>query len=243
MKIKFKTIFALVFIVSIFSSCGEKGKSSSSTDIEVTIGKQVWMTKNLNVDTFRNGDLIPKVTSAEKWREAWLNKQPAWCYYNDDSTNDSKYGKLYNWYAVNDSRGLAPAGYHVPSHKECLLLYNYLGEIDESESGNSKEWKPTTEEEKTVGIKMKSSEGWDSHTDDVKGKNSSGFTGLPGGKRDSGSGSFYNTKGKNGYWWTATKNEGETSYGFTLTYTVSEASMKSYVGVNGDGYSVRCIKN
>ena len=68
----------------------------------VKIGTQVWMTKNLNLDKFRNGDPIPKAETFEQWKKAGDNKQPAWCYYNNDPANGVKYGKLYNWYAVNN---------------------------------------------------------------------------------------------------------------------------------------------
>jgi uncharacterized protein (TIGR02145 family) len=91
------------------------------------IGTQVWMTQNLNVDRFRNGDLIPRAYSVVDWKLALNNKQPAWCYYDNDSENGEKYGKLYNWYAVNDPRGLAPAGWHIPSDDEWTALTDYLG--------------------------------------------------------------------------------------------------------------------
>jgi uncharacterized protein (TIGR02145 family) len=84
----------------------------------VQIGTQTWMAENLNVDRFRNGDPIPEAKTAEEWLKAGENKQPAWCYYDNNPVNATKYGKLYNWYAVNDPRGLAPAGWHVPSKVE-----------------------------------------------------------------------------------------------------------------------------
>jgi uncharacterized protein (TIGR02145 family) len=93
----------------------------------VTIGTQVWTTKNLDVSTFRNGDVIPQATTDEAWEAAGENKQPAWCYYDNDTANASKYGKLYNWYAVNDPRGLAPAGYHIPTDAEWTVLTDYMG--------------------------------------------------------------------------------------------------------------------
>ena len=78
---------------------------------EVKIGDQIWMVENLNVDKFRNGDIIPEAKTNEEWKKANENKQPAWCYYGNDLTYGEKYGKLYNWYAVTDQRGLAPEGY------------------------------------------------------------------------------------------------------------------------------------
>ena len=95
----------------------------------VTIGNQVWMSKNLEVDEFRNGDPIPQAKSAAQWVKAGENHQPAWCYYKNNPKNGKKYGKLYNWFAVSDPRGLAPEGWHIPEGQECKkLLYN-LGAV------------------------------------------------------------------------------------------------------------------
>ena len=93
----------------------------------VTIGTQTWTTKNLDVATFRNGDAIPQAKTFKEWKDAGNNKQPAWCYYDDDAKNGTKYGKLYNWYAVNDARGLAPAGWHIPTDEEWTVLSTFLG--------------------------------------------------------------------------------------------------------------------
>lgn len=92
---------SLIFILLIGFGCISYAQT-------VTIGTQVWRTKNLDVATFRNGDSIPQAKTNEEWEKAAENQQPAWCYYNNDPANGAKYGKLYNWYAVNDSRGLAP---------------------------------------------------------------------------------------------------------------------------------------
>lgn len=93
----------------------------------VTIGKQVWMKENLNTSTFRNGDPIAQVKTATEWEKAFENGTPAWCYYDNDPENGKLYGKLYNGYAISDSRGLAPAGWHIPSDGEWTILTQYLG--------------------------------------------------------------------------------------------------------------------
>ena len=93
----------------------------------VTIGSQQWMSKNLDVSKFRNGDAIPEAKSAKDWLAAYENERPAWCYYNNNPKNGTKHGKLYNWYAVNDPRGLAPAGWHVPTDKEWQTLITACG--------------------------------------------------------------------------------------------------------------------
>ncbi len=124
----------------------------------VTIGIQVWMSKNLDVSTFRNGDIIPHAQTDEEWRIAGENSQPAWCYLNNDSTIGTKYGKLYNWYAVADKRSLAPEGYHVPTNDEWTTLTDFLGEAQN-------------------GRKLKDTNEW---FENGNGTNSSGFSGLPG---------------------------------------------------------------
>jgi uncharacterized protein (TIGR02145 family) len=85
------------------------------------------MTRNLDVERFRNGDLIPHAESNEEWKVAGENGQPAWCYYDNDPENGKKYGKLYNWFTVNDSRGLAPEGWHIPTYEEWARLEEFLG--------------------------------------------------------------------------------------------------------------------
>jgi hypothetical protein len=123
-------ILSVVLMTAIIvTSCGESvskkkasnNKTTSNESVvykEVPIGKQVWMSENLNVDKFRNGDSIPHAKTNEEWKKAGKNKQPAWCYHDNDPKNATKYGKLYNWYAVNDPRNIAPKGWHIPSDLE-----------------------------------------------------------------------------------------------------------------------------
>jgi uncharacterized protein (TIGR02145 family) len=94
---------------------------------EVKIGEQIWMSENLNVDKFRNGDPIPQAKTAEEWKKSGEEGKPAWCYYDHNPKNGKKYGKLYNWFAVNDPRGIAPEGWHVASSKEFESLCLNLG--------------------------------------------------------------------------------------------------------------------
>ena len=111
---------------------------------EIKIGTQTWTTKNLDVSKFRNGEAIPLAKTNAEWELAGQNKQPAWCYYENKGENGTTYGKLYNWFAVNDPRGLAPSGYHIPTDAEWTILTDYLG-------GDS-----------IAGAKMKSTSGWNS---------------------------------------------------------------------------------
>jgi uncharacterized protein (TIGR02145 family) len=185
----------------------------------VTIGSQVWMTKNLDVSTFRNGDPIPQAKTDEEWERAGENKQPAWCYYDNDEANGDKYGKLYNWYAVNDSRGLAPEGWHVPSDAEWTALAEYLGGED------------------VAGSKLQSSTDW---CMELNGTNELGFFGFPAGYRWLGGEKFAN-KGLNACWWSSTDHTNGSAYDRTMTCGYGELK-----GLNGDkrnGQSVRCIKD
>jgi uncharacterized protein (TIGR02145 family) len=157
----------------------------------VRIGNQEWMTRNLDVERFRNEDEIPHVESDEEWEKVGKNGQPAWCYYDNDSENGKKYGKLYIWHAVNDSRGLAPEDWYIPYDNEWTSLVEYLGE--------------------DVGYKMKSVEGWKGWEDESganqngSGNNTSGFNGLPGGYRNNDS-SFYNIR-DDAFFWSATEED------------------------------------
>jgi len=89
----------------------------------VTIGAQQWMAEDLQVSTYRNGDPIPEAKSAEDWLAAYRTEKGVWCYYN----NDPSTGRLYNWYAVHDPRGLAPKGWHVPTDTEFGQLVESVG--------------------------------------------------------------------------------------------------------------------
>jgi uncharacterized protein (TIGR02145 family) len=164
-----------------------KSTPAKETDFpSVKIGNQVYMTGNLNVDKFRNGDPIPEAKTDSEWEKAGEKKQPAWCYYKNDEKNGKIYGRLYNWYAVNDLRGLAPEGWNIPSDDEWTILTTHLG-------GDG-----------SAGGKMKStgSHYWKSPNKDAS--NSSGFSGLPGG------GCFENGKfshiGDDGDWWSSSES-------------------------------------
>jgi len=184
----------------------------------VKIGQQVWMAENLNTDRFRNGDLIPEAKTIEEWEVAGNNKQPAWCYYENAPANGAKYGKLYNWYAVSDSRGLAPVGYHIPSDGEWTILTDYLGG------------------EEIAGSKMKSKQGW---AKDGNGTNSSGFSGLPGCYR--GFDGAFSYVGYNGSWWSPTEGSAGSAWGRVLGYEDGDVD-RLYTG-KAEGFSVRCLRD
>ena len=221
-----RIIFNVVLMVTIFlTSCSNGGSNESSAPNEsssldeVTIGKQVWMSKNLNVDKFRNGDPIPEAKTREEWEKAgFLYGQPAWCYYDNDPANGAKYGKLYNWYAVNDPRGLAPVGYHIPSDEEWTVLTDFLGVKD------------------GAGTKMKSTSGW---ANNGNGSNSSGFSGLPGGYRYY-DGVFFSV-GEYGFWWSST--EDYSGWTWHRHLDCSRFVSRSRADYNAKGLSVRCLRD
>jgi uncharacterized protein (TIGR02145 family) len=216
----------------ILSSCGCFLSNESATAKEVMIGKQVWMTKNLNVEKFRNGDSILEAKTLEDWTKADKSKQPAWCYYKNDPTIGEKYGKLYNWYAVNDSRGLAPEGWKIPSDKDWSILINYL---DTNAVGGDNF-------SNIAGGKMKftGTQYWQQPNTDAD--NTSGFSGLPGGFRDN-YGTFGNIS-KYGYWWSSTESTKYSAWSRILYYNYGSVA-RNYDAGNyglGQGLSVRCLR-
>lgn len=102
-------------------------KTTTKVATNAIYGNYNWASDNLNVSTFRNGNPIPEVKTDEEWEKAGKEGKPAWCYYNNDPENGEKYGKLYNWYAVSDSRGLAPKGYIIPTANHVKKLIESTG--------------------------------------------------------------------------------------------------------------------
>lgn len=182
----------------------------------VTICCQSWMTKNLEVTTYRNGDPIPQVTDPTAWQNLTTG---AWCYYNNDPNNGPIYGKLYNWYAVNDPRGLAPQGWHIPTHFELTTLSNCLGGDNNTVISRLKEFGTAR---------------WASPN---TATNSSGFTALPGGFKDVTAG--FTGLGNSTVFWssTSTGNIGVLYIDTANNPPISTSDNPKY------GNSVRCIKD
>jgi len=192
---------------------------------EVIIGNQTWMTHNLNVEKFRNGDPIPQAKTAEEWKKAGNNKQPAWCYYENDKENGFKYGKLYNWYAVNDSRGLAPIGWRIPSDSEWIQLANFVN-YDVS--------------------KLKSKSGWFGFGNN--GNDETGFSALPAGFREDyfGEEIKFSEQSSQSCWWSSSLYKRNADFAMSnIFYKPSnEDNFKIWHKKNPklEGLSVRCIK-
>jgi uncharacterized protein (TIGR02145 family) len=183
----------------------------------IKIGTQEWTTKNLDVVTFRNGDTIPEAQTYEEWVAAGEKGQPAWCNQANLPKYVQKGGKLYNWYAVNDSRGLAPKGFHVPSAEEWNTLVFYLGDED------------------LAGKKLKSTEGW---LEGGNGTNESGFLALPVGLRYS---NGYYVVGDYTSWWSSTEFNTLDALNYSLTY--HNDLVNSYNDSKSFGFSVRLVRD
>lgn len=195
----------------------------SEEEIEsVTIGTQVWMKKNLNVSQYCNGDPIPQIKDSAEWTTLTTG---AWCYYNNDPSNGEIYGKLYNWYAVNDPRGLAPEGWHVATDMEWTKLENFLGGL-----------LIAGDKLKSTGT-IESGDGlWYSPT---KATNESGFSAVPGGARYF-FGSFYGI-GKRSHWLIA--SDGNVAHEYIRYLINNDSRIYTSTPSELDGLSVRCVKD
>jgi uncharacterized protein (TIGR02145 family) len=188
----------------------------------VKIGENSWMIKNLDVVTFKNGDTIPESKTKDEWVAYGTARKAAWCYYNNDMREGAQFGKLYNWYAVNDPRGLAPKGWHIPSDVEWALLVLEMG-------GDQK-----------AGEALKYTYGWENTKDSSgNGSNASGFEALAGGLRN-GLGAF-GYKGQGGGWWSSTAIDTTKSRYRFIVYS-SSMVFKDVYG-NRNGLAVRCVKD
>ena len=197
--------------------------AASSPVPTMTIGTQVWMSSNLNVCTFRNGDSIPQAKTYYALDSFDRLKQAAWSYYMNSSDSSRPYGRLYNWYAVSDVRGLAPEGFHVASDSDWMQLIEATG-------GREK-----------AGNALKTVKGWRPSTfSNDKANNSSGFSALPGGYQYASGGGF-SFKGETGYWWTGTAKSGSQSWVWALYHVSGYAD---HFGENhANAYAVRCVKD
>jgi uncharacterized protein (TIGR02145 family) len=189
---------------------------------EIEIANQIWSEVNLNVETFQNEEIIPEAKSSDEWNKANEEGSPAWCYYNNDSSNSNIYGKLYNWHAINDPRGLAPIGWRIPDSKEWQELINYLG--GEAIAGGK--------------MKIMNTDIWQEVIE--SSSNSSEFSGYPNGYRDD-YGNF-NLFGNNGYWWSSTEYE-QSEMAFSLK--ISANFTGAYFGTikKKYGLAVRCLRD
>ena len=231
-KLKMRNVYIILLVV--FSTIG----CSNLTDIDgngyetIAIGNQVWMAENLKVTHYRDGTEITNVTD----NAAWSNlSTEAYCYYDNKSSNGDTYGALYNWYAVNDSRNIAPEGWHVPTDAEWKELEMYLG-MSQSEADDTG-YRGTNEGSKLAG----NADLWDSgslESDSEFGY--SGFSALPGGYRYYTSGS-YSHLGYRGYFWSATEGSSLSAW-YRSLFCISSDIDRDYYGKR-HGFAVRLLRD
>jgi uncharacterized protein (TIGR02145 family) len=187
----------------------------------VEIGTQCWFKENLASDFYRNGDPIPGNLSDFQWSNTLLSAQAIWGEgygWGDVGASLATYGRLYNFFAVSDSRGLCPTGYHVPSDEEWTVLENHVG-------GSN-----------VAGTALKSSP---SDTPAWDGDNSSGFSALPGGYRYGDLGFFLN-QGNYGHWWSSSPSEAGAWYRYLYSGSSTVLRSSDYARY---GFSVRCVRD
>ena len=184
----------------------------------VKIGDRIWMSMNLLTTRFQTGDPIPVAEQNEEWEKLGERGLPACCWYNNQTQGMVRFGLLYNWFAVQDPRGLAPVGWSIPNDKDIKDLINTQGGIN------------------TAGRKLKSKTGW-SHFG--SGNNSSGFSGHPAGGRGA-LGSFLDLGDYANWWLRESSNERDACF-FSLTFVDSTVRIQND-GFKASGLSVRCVR-
>ena len=198
----------------------------------IKIGDQWWMAENLKVTTYRNGDPIPHVTDNGEWSDL---RTGAWCAYDNDPANADTYGLLYNWYAVNDSRNIAPEGWHVPTDEEWKQLEMALG-MSRSEADDTG-WRGSNEGSKLAG----NADLWDNGALKNNAEfGSSGFSGLPGGYRYLDNG-YFGSLGYYAYFWSSTEYSSYDAWGRNLSYDSTDVYRYNYD--KRLGFSVRCVRD
>jgi len=189
----------------------------------IRINDQVWMAENLNVSHYSNGDEILNIVDKNIWSNVSIG---AWCYFNNDINIGKDYAKLYNWYAVTDSRNICPVGWKMPTKNDFLsLIYNLGGDTNSAIML------------KEIGIKY-----WNTDL----GTNISGFS-ARGGDWRGGDGIFYYWVKHCGQWWTSSREylnkDWDINHPWFLTIDSyrSKVTRDPYFSKNA-GASVRCIK-
>jgi uncharacterized protein (TIGR02145 family) len=216
----------------------------------VYIGNQIWMNKNLDVNTFRNNEVILEAKTNEEWAYAERYKVPAWCYYNNDGQFGSELGKLYNWYAVIDNRNICPDGWHVPNTEEWNYLINFLDTNSVADNKNNSVAKKiksvyTDGPESLIWQDQKYIREIQSNVELLKwipfiATNEIGFNAYPCGSRIRNNffGAGYHT-----IWWSLDEEDTDDGDSF-LIHSKNPNSLFKETGTDkGSGCSVRCIKD
>jgi uncharacterized protein (TIGR02145 family) len=194
-----------------------------NTYTSIIINGQEWMQQNLAVTKYRNGDPIPTDLDNATWASTTSG---AYAIYNNDLANNALYGKLYNWYAVDDGRGVCPTGWHVPTDLEWMHLEGSLGMSAANQSATG--WRGTNE-----GGSLKATTNWT--PPNIGATNSIGFTALPGGWR--GTNGSYASSGNSGYW--RVSSGAASSRMLNYNYAIMGRGNFS----NQEGQSIRCLRD
>jgi uncharacterized protein (TIGR02145 family) len=230
-------LIAYVFTGGLPPDCGvSPSEIGTVTDIDgnlyytAKIGEQWWMIENLRATHYRNGDPIPHVVSNSEWGGLSTG---AYCEYENDPTNVSAYGRLYNWYAVDDPRGLAPEGWHIPTDDDWKQLEMFLGmtqaEADEVNSRGTDE-----------GHKMRQSGTTHWISPNQGASNASGFSALPSGYRHS-DGLQFSHMNSHAFYWCSTGTS--PSEAWTRRLESSDGGVYRYDNERRCGFSVRCVRD
>ncbi len=205
----------------------------------ITIGNQVWMVENLKTTKYRNGDIIGSTNTILQDISAEVAPKYQWAYLGNES-NVEKYGRLYTWYAANDSRKITPEGWHVPTDSEWSELETYLMQNGFNYDGTTSGNKYAKALAADFDWNYYGSQGAVGNTDYPSIRNISGFTALPGGVRDA-IPSIFGSIGNYGIWWTSTEFNNKLAWDRGIDYSLASVGK---LNVNkSNGYSVRCIKN
>jgi uncharacterized protein (TIGR02145 family) len=209
-----------VFFCLVFSHQGlaQVLRFNGYTYKTVKIGEQEWFAENLKTTLYANGDEIPYSRTVESWTTQEMGMR---CSYNHDDAMNAKSGQLYNWFAVDDERGICPNGWHVPTDGEWTDLENYIT----SRGFNG-----------IVSTALKSTTGWEAF--DGNGTDDFGFSALPSGFREDDSDKFYSWAV--GYWWSSSLDGGDAWKRTLDTYT---ELLKRSSSNPRSGFSVRCLRD
>lgn len=217
-KLKLSAVICFSLLTTLHA---QTMKDMNGNDKTAKYGLQEWSANNLDVAKFRNGDIIPESKTKEEWMQAGNDEKPAWCNFKNDPVNGQKYGKLYNWYAINDVRGLSPSGWRIPKNSDWMILVKNLLGVD------------------YAGPKLKNITGWKT----TNGINKIGFSAIPGGLRDD-KGDF-SYQGTVSQWWSNTVPIGVTKSDLIYSVKINDNTVEvGYIKVaKYCGLSVRCIKD
>ena len=211
----------------------------------VILGTQEWMASNLKTTKFNNGDSIPLISAGNLWESITNNgnpiEQPAWCFYDNDTTNNTKFGKLYNWFAVSDGRNICPNGWHVPNDSDWTVLLNFIDPYTTNQYLSSPYAGGSL---KSIGS-LENREGLWRHPN-LNATNSSGFNAIPSGYRDdtaTGSNQGFAEKGYSAFFWSSSNSNMNSNSAYRIFLSNDNGIASGGAATKSSGFSVRCIKD